>query len=143
VVADYLSYGLPFKLSKDDVYLICGYLQAIDLVLSVLAREGANILLPRPGFPTYEALMAYKGIEARHYDLVPERGWEINLDQLHTIADNNTVTMVIINPRNPCGTTFTHDHLAKVVETAKSNYSWEHIEEMDGSCLADWLVCDM
>lgn len=119
VVADYLSRGLPFKLSEDDVYLTCGCSQAIDLVLSVLAREGANILLPRPGFPAYEALMAYKGIEARHYDLVPERGWEINLDQLHTIADSNTVAMVIINPSNPCGTTFTHDHLAKVAETAK------------------------
>lgn len=29
------------------------------------------------------------------------------------------VEMVIINPNNPCGTTFTHDHLAKVAEIAK------------------------
>jgi len=57
--------------------------------------------------------------EERHHDLVPERGWEINLDQLHTIVDSNTVAMVIINPSNPCGTTFTHDHLAKVAETSK------------------------
>jgi len=119
VVADYLSRGFPYKLSEDDVYLTCGCSQAIDLALSVLAREGANILLPRPGFPQYEALMAYKGIEARHYDLVPERGWEVDLDQLDAIADSNTVAMVIINPSNPCGTVFTHDHLAKVAETAK------------------------
>lgn len=42
--------------------------------------------------------------EARHHDLVPERGWKINLDQLHTISDNNTVAMVVIKLalRNCC-----------------------------------------
>lgn len=119
VVADYLSRGLPYKLSEDDVYLTCGCSQAIDVALSVLACKGANILLPRPGFPQYEAVLAYKGIEVRHYDLVPERDWEVDLDQLEAIADGNTVAMVIINPSNPCGTIFSHDHLTKVAETAK------------------------
>ena len=114
MVADYVSRGLPYKLSEDDVYLTCGCSQAIDVALSVLAREGANILLPRPGFPRYETLLAYKGIEARHYDLVPERGWEVDLEQFEALADSNTVAMVIINPCNPCGTIFSHDHLTKV-----------------------------
>eukprot|EP01018_Ginkgo_biloba_P025806 Gb_16740 [translate_table: standard] len=118
-VADYLSPGLPYKLTADDVYLTIGCAQAIEVSLSVLARKGTNILLPKPGFPQYEALLAYKGIEARHYNLVPERDWEVDLDQVMKIADSNTAAMVLINPSNPCGTVFSHDHLSKVAEAAK------------------------
>ncbi|KAH9312201.1 hypothetical protein KI387_027236, partial [Taxus chinensis] len=119
VIADYLSQGLPYRLSADDVYLTVGCTQAIDVALSVIGREGANILLPRPGFPYYEAVLAYKGIEARYYDLVPERDWEIDLGQVEAITDNNTAAMVIINPSNPCGVVFCHDHLSEVAETAR------------------------
>ncbi|XP_057848997.1 tyrosine aminotransferase isoform X2 [Cryptomeria japonica] len=119
VVADYLSQGFPYKLSADDVYLTVGCTQGIDFAIKVLGCEGANILLPRPGFPYYDSIMAYEGIEVRYYDLVPERDWEIDLGQVEAIADNNTVAMVIINPSNPCGVVFRRDHLCEVAETAR------------------------
>ncbi|KAK1301745.1 S-alkyl-thiohydroximate lyase SUR1 [Acorus calamus] len=101
---------IPCDLSPDDVYLTSGCTQAIELVLSVLARPGANILLPRPGFPFYEARTAFSGLEARHFDLLPHKGWEIDLDAVEALADENTVAIVLINPGNPCG---------NVAETAK------------------------
>ena len=114
MVANYLSRCLPYKLSEDDVCLTCGCSQAIDVALSVLACEGANILQPKLGFPLYEALRASKCVKARHYDLDPERDFEVDLVQLEAIADNNTVAMVIINPSNPSGTVFSDDHFTKV-----------------------------
>eukprot|EP01018_Ginkgo_biloba_P040541 Gb_27507 [translate_table: standard] len=95
--------NIPTALSKDDVYITNGGAQAIDVSLSVLAREHANILLPRPGFPIYEAMCAYHGIEARHYPLIPERDWEVDLDEVRTLADSN--------PSNPTGTVFSHHRL--------------------------------
>nr|AGK24945.1 aromatic aminotransferase 2 [Ephedra sinica] len=118
-VSNHLSQGLPYDLSVDDIYLTCGSAQAIDIAISVLASKGANILLPRPSYPQYEALLAYYSIEHRFYDLVPERGWEINVDQLHAIADKNTIAMIIINPNNPCGSVYTSEHLLMVAQTAK------------------------
>lgn len=118
-VAEYLSPGLPYKLGAEDIYLTCGCRQAMDVTVAVLGGKDANILLPRPGYPLYEALLAYNGIEARHYNLIPERNWEIDLDHLETIADRNTVAMVLVNPNNPCGVVFSREHLAKVAETAK------------------------
>lgn len=118
-VAEYLSPGLPYKLVADEVYLTSGCRQAMDVTVAVLGCKDANILLPRPGYPLYEALLAYYGIEARHYNLIPERNWEVDLDHLETIADRNTVAMVLVNPNNPCGVVFSHEHLAKVAETAK------------------------
>ncbi|KAH1098553.1 hypothetical protein J1N35_015474 [Gossypium stocksii] len=118
-IADYLNRDLPCKLSPDDVYLTSGCTQAIEVAINVLSRPGANILLPRPGFPYYESYSAYNHLEVRHYDLLPEKGWEVDLDAVETIADENTVALVIINPGNPCGNVFSYEQLHKVAETAR------------------------
>lgn len=108
-----MSRDLPYALSPDDIYLTNGCAQAIEIITSVLARPGANILLPRPGYLYYEARAVFDGVEVRYFDLVPEKGWEVDLDGLTAIADNNTVAMVIVNPGNPCGNVFSSEHLAK------------------------------
>ncbi|XP_076923042.1 nicotianamine aminotransferase 1-like [Bidens hawaiensis] len=118
-LADHLSCNLPYKLSPDDVYVTVGAKQAIEVVLSALRRPGANILLPKPGYPAYEALSVIHHLEVRHFDLLQEKDWEVDLNGLQTLADDKTVAMVIINPGNPCGNVYTHDHLKKIAETAR------------------------
>ena len=113
-IADYLSSDLPYKLSPDNIFLTIGGTQAIDIILPVLARPAANILLPRPGYPQYESRAACCHLEVRHFDLLPERGWEVDLDSLEDLADENTVAMVLISPSNPCGNVFTYQHLKMV-----------------------------
>nr|GFB06366.1 tyrosine aminotransferase-like [Tanacetum cinerariifolium] len=101
-VAEYLSQDLPNKLSPDDVFLTIGCAQAIQTILTVLATYAQSC-----------------NLEVRHFDLLPEKDWEVDLDGVEALADENTVAMVIINPGNPCGNVFTHQHLQKVAETAK------------------------
>ncbi|GMY10161.1 nicotianamine aminotransferase 1-like [Fagus crenata] len=117
-VAKHLSKDFPYQLSPDDVYITVGCTQAIEVVVSVLARPNANILLPKPSYPHYEARTSCSNLEARHFDLIPERGWEVDLDSVEALADENTVAMVIINPSNPCGNVFMSQHLKKIAETA-------------------------
>ncbi|KAJ7981775.1 Tyrosine aminotransferase [Quillaja saponaria] len=118
-IADYLSHDLPYKLSSDDVFVTSGCTQAIDVSLEMLAHPGANILLPRPGFPIYELCASFRHLEVRYYGLLPEKGWEVDLDSVESLADQNTVALVIINPGNPCGNVYTYLHLEKIAETAK------------------------
>ncbi|KAK9907852.1 hypothetical protein M0R45_000039 [Rubus argutus] len=118
-IAEYLSRDLPYKLTSDDVFITSGCTQAIDVALAMLARPGANILLPRPGFPIYELCSAFRNLEVRHFDLLQESGWEVDLDAVEALADQNTVAMVIINPGNPCGNVYSYQHLEKIAETAK------------------------
>ncbi|CAI9112407.1 OLC1v1012855C1 [Oldenlandia corymbosa var. corymbosa] len=117
-IADYLSFDLPYNLSPDDVYITSGCTQAIDMVISVLARPGSNVLLPRPGFHTYEICSSFRNIEARYYDLLPHNGWEVNLETVESVADLNTVAMVVINPGNPCGSVYNHRNLEEIAEMA-------------------------
>ncbi len=118
-IAEYLSRDLTYQLSADDVYLTISCSQAIEVIVSVLARPGANILLPKPGYPFYEARAAFSRLQVRRYDLLSDKDWEIDLESVEALADDNTVAMVIISPGNPCGNVFTYQHLKKVAETAR------------------------
>ncbi|XP_010052202.2 probable aminotransferase TAT2 [Eucalyptus grandis] len=118
-IADYLSCDLPYKLSPDDVNLTLGCKQAIEAILTVLACPGANILLPRPGFPCYDACAKHSHLETRYFDLLPDKGWEVDLKGVEDLADESTVAMVLINPGNPCGSVYSYQHLKKVAETAR------------------------
>ncbi|GMY31896.1 probable aminotransferase TAT2 isoform X3 [Fagus crenata] len=120
-IAEYLSRDLPYKLSSDDVFITCGCTQAIDVALAMLARPGANILLPRPGFPIYQLCASFRHLEVRYFDLLPEKGWEVDLDAIEALADQNTVALVVINPGNPCGNVYSFEHLKKIAETAKKH----------------------
>jgi tyrosine aminotransferase len=62
----------------------------------------------------YEIHCVYSNLEFRHFDLNPERGWQIDLDQVEQLCDENTVSMVVINPGNPCGTVLSYEHMEKV-----------------------------
>ncbi|RZC92369.1 hypothetical protein C5167_003971, partial [Papaver somniferum] len=111
--------GYSSTLSPDDVFLTIGCAQAIEIAMTVFTRPGANILLPRPGFPYYEACAGFRKLEYRHFDLLPDKGWEVDLEAVEALADENTLGIVIINPGNPCGNVYTYEHLKKVAETAK------------------------
>jgi tyrosine aminotransferase len=117
-IAEYLSRDLPYKLSSDDVFVTSGCTQAIDVAIAMLSHPGANILLPRPGFPIYKLCAAFRNVEVRHFDLLPDSAWEVDLDAVKLLADQNTVAMVVINPGNPCGNVYSYQHLRKIAETA-------------------------
>lgn len=117
-IAKYLSTSLPYKLSSDDVYVTAGCTQSIEVALSLLAQPGANILVPKPGFPLYELCASFRNLEVRHFNLQPQNKWEVDLNAVESLVDKNTVAMVIINPGNPCGSVYSYHHLKKIAEAA-------------------------
>ncbi|RLN29680.1 hypothetical protein C2845_PM05G21920 [Panicum miliaceum] len=118
-VATYMSRYLPYELSTGDVVLTAFCNHGIEIMMAVLATPGANVLLPRPGYPLYEARAALSGLKFQHYDLLPENGWEVDIQGVKTLANENTIAMVIINPNNPSGAVYSSPHLAKIAETAR------------------------
>ncbi|XP_009129641.1 probable aminotransferase TAT1 [Brassica rapa] len=118
-VADFVNRDLTNKVTPNDVYMTVGCNQGIEVLMQALAAPNANIFLPRPSYPHYEARCVYSGLEVRKYDLLPENEWEIDIQGIEAMADENTVAMVIINPNNPCGNVYSYDHLKKVAEMAR------------------------
>lgn len=91
-----------------------GCCQGIETIIHVLSCPKSNILLPSLIYPLYYSHAIYSQVEIRKYDLLPDQDWEIDLQGIEVIADDNTIAMVIANPHNPCGNVYTYQHLKKV-----------------------------
>ncbi|XP_029673623.1 tyrosine aminotransferase isoform X1 [Formica exsecta] len=120
-VAEYSSNEFV-KVDSKDVILCSGCSCALDLCITALAQEGQNILIPRPGFSIYRTLAEGLGITVKSYDLRPELGWEIDLDDLEAQIDESTAAIVINNPSNPCGSVFSRDHILDILDIAARYY---------------------
>uniref|UniRef100_A0A8C4QL11 Tyrosine aminotransferase n=1 Tax=Eptatretus burgeri TaxID=7764 RepID=A0A8C4QL11_EPTBU len=109
-------------LEAKDVIMTNGCSQAIDLAINVLANPGDNILIPKPGFSLYKTLALSAGIQIRHYNLLPERSWEVDLKHLESLVDGQTACIVINNPSNPCGSVFNHQHIRDILQIAEKKH---------------------
>ena len=49
----------------------------------------------------------------------PERGWEVDLQDLESKIDKDTAAFIVTNPSNPCGSVFSRKHLQDIVELAE------------------------
>ncbi|KAF0366347.1 tyrosine aminotransferase [Gigaspora margarita] len=103
-----------------DIVLGSGASDALNLAIGALCNEDQNILLPRPGFSIYQTISQSKGIECRYYNLLPDRNWEIDLDQLVTLIDDKTACILINNPSNPCGSNFSRQHLESIIQVCET-----------------------
>ncbi len=84
----------------------------------MLCESGDNILVPAPGFPLALPIAQNLGVNLKYYNLVAERGWEIDLDNLRSQVDERTKAILVNNPSNPCGTCFTKKHQLEILEIA-------------------------
>ncbi|XP_010448675.1 PREDICTED: cystine lyase CORI3-like [Camelina sativa] len=118
-VAEFLSRDLPKKLTADDVFMTVGCKQAIELAIEILAAPKANILLPKPGFPWDMVHAIYNNFEVREYTFLREKNYEIDFDSVRSLVDENTCAILIINPHNPNGNTYSEAHLKQLAVLAR------------------------
>ncbi|XP_076849656.1 tyrosine aminotransferase [Brachyhypopomus gauderio] len=115
----YSQRGAP--LEAKDVILTSGCSQAIELVISALCNPGDNILVPCPGFSLYKTLAVSMDINVKLYNLLPEKSWEVDLQQLESLIDDRTSCLIVNNPSNPCGSVFTKKHLRSILSVASKH----------------------
>ena len=59
------------------------------------------------------------GVEIRYYDLIAEKGWEVNLDTVKSLIDKKTKAILVNNPSNPCSTVFSKEHQLEIIKVAE------------------------
>ncbi len=102
-----------------DVFLANGGSEAIEIALTALADRGENVLIPYPGYPLYEAVLAKLEVRAKPYFLDEDQGWRPDIEDIRSKIDAKTRAIVLINPNNPTGAVYTEDTLRAILALAR------------------------
>src|SRR5688572_18370462 len=107
VAAECTRRGMP--VAADRVVITSGASEGIELALTALAGPGEEVLVPVPTYPLYTAVLAKIGARPAFYRTDPQRGWLPDLDHLRSLVNPTTRALVVIDPNNPTGATYTAD----------------------------------
>ncbi len=105
VAAECLRRGMP--VTPDRVVITSGTSEGIELTLTALAQGGDEVLVPVPTYPLYTAVLAKIGARAVFYRTDPSRGWLPDVDHVRSLITPATRALVVIDPNNPTGATYT------------------------------------
>jgi alanine-synthesizing transaminase len=116
VAADCERRGMP--VSPDRVVITSGTSEGIELALTALAESGDDVLIPVPTYPLYTAVLAKIGARPVFYRTDPERGWLPDVDHIRSLITPATRALVVIDPNNPTGATYSAQVRRELVELA-------------------------
>jgi len=119
VAAEYTSRGFP--VSADRVLITAGTSEGIELALSALVEDTSEVLVPMPTYPLYTAVLAKMGARAKYYRLDPSREWAPDLEHLGTLVSPATRVLVIIDPNNPTGASYSNGARRALLDFAESH----------------------
>jgi alanine-synthesizing transaminase len=132
VAAEHTANGWP--ISADRVYITGGTSEGIELALTALLDEEGEVLVPRPTYPLYTAIIAKLGAKAVYYRTDPQRGWIPDIEHLNSLVTSHTRAIVVIDPNNPTGATY---------PTAARRALIEFAERHGIAILADEVYADL
>lgn len=116
VAAECVRRGMPA--SPDRVVITSGTSEGIELALTALAEDGDEVLVPVPTYPLYTAVLAKIGARPVFYRTDPSRGWLPDVEHVRSLITPSTRALVVIDPNNPTGATYTQDVRRALVELA-------------------------
>jgi alanine-synthesizing transaminase len=132
VAAECVQRGMP--MSADRVVITSGTSEGIELALTAMAGPGDEVLIPVPTYPLYTAVLAKIGARAVFYRTDAARGWQPDLDHVRDLISPATRALVVIDPNNPTGATYSAEARRALVQLA---------DEHNFPLLADEVYADL
>lgn len=96
----------------EQVLITTGASEALSTLFCLLARPGAHILMPDPGYPAYAAMAGAWGMEARFYRLDRDDGFAHRAEAIRAMVDDDTAAVIVNTPHNPTGSVMPRTEIA-------------------------------
>ena len=116
VTSECVQRGMP--MTPERVVITSGTSEGIELALTTLAGPGDDVLIPVPTYPLYTAVLAKIGARAVFYRTDAARGWQPDIDHLRSLISPATRALVVIDPNNPTGATYSIEARRALVDLA-------------------------
>ena len=137
VIRDATFNSRGFKPDLDQVLITPGANAIIYLAVSCLVNPGDEVIIPNPGFPTYESAINFVGAKAAHVPLYEKNLFRLNPEDLESRITSKTRLIIINSPSNPTGAAMTPEEINQVAEIARKHDIYLLSDEIYGRMLFD------
>ncbi len=123
------NFGRPF--SHENFFVTSGGMQAIQIIVQMVAGDGDEILIPTPAWPNYGGALRIQGARPVEVPMDFRNGrWKLDLDRLFDAITPRTRAISLNSPSNPVGWTATLDELIAVRDACRKRGLWMFGDEV-------------
>jgi aspartate aminotransferase/aminotransferase len=101
-----------------------GGVGALAATLGAVVEQGDEVLLPDPGWPNYQMMMAWTGAREVRYPCPASSGFQPDLDALAKLISPKTKVLLVNSPNNPTGAVYPRETMEALVELAQEHNLW-------------------
>ncbi len=105
----------------DEILPLMGSKEGIMHISLAFLNKDEGVLIPNPGYPTYESVSKLVGANIIKYDLIPEKSWIPDFDEIEKNDLTNVKLMWINYPNMPTGQQASRELFEKAINFGKKH----------------------
>ncbi|MDD2798901.1 MAG: aminotransferase class I/II-fold pyridoxal phosphate-dependent enzyme [Bacteroidales bacterium] len=113
-------YGVELN-PNNEIQPLIGSKEGILHISLAFLNPGDAVLVPNPGYPTYQSVSLLAEAQVINYDLVESRNWEPDFDALEKLDLSKVKLMWVNYPNMPTGANASFDLFEKLVAFGKKH----------------------
>jgi aspartate aminotransferase/aminotransferase len=117
LIAEKLRQRNGIEGQPERIVVTIGGTSAVFAALLATVNGGDGVLIPDPGWPTFEVATLLARGRPLHYRLSPESGFQPDLDEIDRLARDARV-LVLNSPSNPTGAVLPRATVERILEIA-------------------------
>ena len=107
------------ELEPDEVLPLIGSKEGVLHISMAFLNFGDGVLVPNPGYPTYSSVSKMLRANVIPYDLLEDRNWEPDFEELEKMDLSNVKLMWVNYPNMPTGANASMELFEKLVDFGK------------------------
>lgn len=105
-------------IKSENIIVTPGSTYTLFNTFEVLLETGDEVLMPDPGWPTYETQAGLLGAKIVRYPLHAENGFRPRVADIEAVITPRTKILMLCNPSNPTGAVATRAEIEQVIALA-------------------------
>ena len=107
------------KADKEEIIVTSGGSEGLHLAILAFAEKNSEVLIPNPGFVSYEPLVRLAEAKPVYYSCKEENNFIPSVEEIEKLITDRTRMLVINSPNNPTGAVYPRSFFKDLADVLK------------------------
>ena len=99
---------------EKNIFVSCGGMEALATAITTIVERGDEVILPSPTYASHIEQILFAEGTPKFVPLNEEDNWSLNVDAIRDAITEKTKAIILCNPVNPTGATFSEADLRAI-----------------------------